>query len=129
VTKRTTIITLVLLVLCFQGLAVTPPLIIPPTTSLTTVEIKPVAIPDSATVACAETIWLDTLTLTNTTSGSLTILIADQQGSPVTIIPTTTIPANSYTVIQLWGTRLEGGFKWTASNTGMNGYFRGKVRR
>ena len=115
---------------CSLIAATSPPaLLIPPTANLTVVEILPMVVPTTAAVAVASTIWLDTVTLANTTAGSLTVTLADRQTSPITVLPAVSIPAYTLVVMQLWGTRMDNGFTWVASWAGVNGYIRGKVRR
>ena len=132
--KRTDVmITLGVLILLLTSLwAAAPPvptLLLPPMNNLSVVEIKPVALPTSAGVAVTATTWLDMVTLTNTTGGALTVTISDRQTSPVVILPTVSIPANTLIVVQFGGTRMDGGFTWVASGSGVNGYFRGRQVR
>lgn len=125
---KRTIVTVTLLVLACVAFGAAPTLITLPN-NLVFVEIKPMAVPTSSTAACDSTIWLDSITFTNTTAGSLTVTVADQQGSPITVLAAVAVPANSFTVAKVWSYRMEGGFKWTASGAGVNGFFNGRVQR
>lgn len=125
---KRTFVTVTLLMFAALAFAVTPTLISLPN-NLVFVEIKPMAVPTSSTSACDSTIWLDSITFSNTTAGDLTVTVVDQQGSPVTALSAVTVAAHSFTVAKLWSYRMEGGFKWTASGAGVNGYFTGKVSR
>lgn len=117
---------ILVLTLALSLQAAAPTLIVPPG-NLYVVEIQATAVPTSTGDAVTQTIWLDTMTLVNTTGAPVNVTIADKQGSPVTILPAVSIPANTLVVINFGGTRMDSGFTWVASGSGVNGYFKGKL--
>ncbi len=85
-----------------------------------------VAVPTSATAVVSTNVRLDRAQFTNTTAGALTITITDQStncgGSPCDLFKTVSIAANTVYQIDFHGVPAPGGFKWSASNTGINGW-------
>ena len=82
------------------------------------------AVPTSVTVVPGGTLGKDIVLfqvlVSNTTGGALTYLLEDNQASPLALIPTISIPANT-TELAVFpeGIRMIGGAKHQASNTGL----------
>lgn len=77
------------------------------------------AVPTSATSVTGSTTCNLEVIVANTNSTAQTILITDGQGSPITIVPTLSIPGNSLVRFQLG--KATTGFKWTAGGSGLTG--------
>lgn len=81
-----------------------------------------VALPTSATAATATTTCLEYATFCNTSaSTAYTVTVSDDQGSPVTVIPTTSIPPASCYNYNFGGETFTSGVKWNASNASVTG--------
>lgn len=64
----------------------------------------------------ASTCWVDMLTLTNKTAGAITVTAADVRGTPLDLLTTVSIAANTTYVISLpGGLKFEGGMTLVAS--------------
>jgi hypothetical protein len=87
------------------------------------VQLKPQAVPTSTTAVTPADAYLQTVTVTNTTSGALTFTLADRQVSPVAVMTAVSIAANTTYVIAFpnlyW---CPGGFTVAASGSGLNFY-------
>ena len=85
------------------------------------VQIKPMAVPTSLTAVATQDAYLKTVTVTNTTSGSLTFTLADRQASPVAVLAAVSIAGNTTYVIVFpspyW---CPSGFTALASGSGLN---------
>ena len=87
------------------------------------VQIKPQAVPTSSTVVTSYDAWLSTITITNTTGSAVTVTVADQQASPVKLLNSVSIAANTTYVVtfpakkEYW---LPGGFTIQAGGSGLN---------
>jgi hypothetical protein len=96
---------------------------------LTCRQVNPQAVPTSLSTVVTTTniltggVYLDTLTVSNTTAGAVTLLVQDQQGTPVAFIPTQSIAANT-TVTWVFpsGVWLPGGFSIQAGGAGLRFY-------
>jgi hypothetical protein len=87
------------------------------------VEIKPQAVPTSTTSVSTSDAWLKTITVTNTTSGSLTFTVADRQASPIAVLSAVSIAGNtSYVIVFPMLYWCPFGFTVVASSNGLN-YF------
>lgn len=80
-----------------------------------------VAAPTSATsiYGATTTCVLDIVVANTNTSSTQSVLITDGQGSPVTIVPTVQIPANSMVAFHFGGLAATTGAKITAGGTGL----------
>lgn len=85
-----------------------------------------VALPTSATAATATATCVNGMTFCNTSSSTAyTVTVTDDQGSPVTVIPGTSIPpASCYNYNFNWE-EFTGGIKWSASNAAVTGSIQG----
>lgn len=63
----------------------------------------------------ASTTCVDSVIITNTGSASLTALLQDAQGTPITFIPTTTIAPNASLMLNLGGMKFTSGIKYQLS--------------
>ena len=83
-------------------------------------------VPTSPTALVSTTVRLDRARFVNTTAGALTITITDQgtncSSSVCDVWKTISIAANTYYEVNFAGVPMVGGFKWSASNTGVNGW-------
>lgn len=77
------------------------------------------AAPTSATNITTTTTCVKRVFIANTNATPQTILVQDNQGSPITAIPTTSIPGNSSALWDLGGVQLTAGIKVTAGGTGV----------
>lgn len=77
------------------------------------------AVPTSATSVTGTTTCDLIVIVSNTNSTAQSILITDGQGSPITIVPTFSIPGNSIVRFELGKSTT--GFKWTAGGAGLTG--------
>ena len=101
-----------------------PVIAVPPGTTctmLTQVSVPLQAVPTATTTLLAATTCVVFLEIANTTSGALTITIADLQGSPVSFLSAFSIPANSQLLQPLYGLPFTSGFTWKASGSGLTG--------
>ena len=78
------------------------------------------AAPTIATNITTTTTCVTRVFIANTNATAQTILIQDNQGSPITAVPTVSIPGNSTAIWDLGGTKLTSGVKVTAGGTGVN---------
>ena len=85
--------------------------------------IYPTAVPTSLTDVVTSDVRVVEITLTNNTSGAITVTVQDKQGSPQAFLSSISVPANSVYVIETPGLRfMPGGVSWQASDTGIVGY-------
>jgi hypothetical protein len=77
------------------------------------------AAPTSATNITTTTTCVLTITVANTNATAQTILVQDNQGSPITLVPTISVPGNSTVTWDFNGVKLTSGIKVTAGGTGM----------
>jgi hypothetical protein len=90
-------------------------------------ENVPVYVPSSTTDVITGDIWLEEITLANTTSGSLTACVDDKQASPRAIVPCVSIAAHQVYVIDFKARWAPGGVSWSASaGSSIVGTVRGK---
>ena len=95
---------------------------IPKTACGTTVLSQPLAaVPTTVGVVASATTCVTIVALNNTTAGTLTVTVSDNQGSPINDILTFSIPAYSQVIQPLGGVQFTSGVKWVASNTGVTG--------
>ncbi len=84
------------------------------------VQIRPQAVPTSATAITGYDAYLKTVTVTNTTGGAITFTLTDRQASPIDAISAVSIAANTTYVITFpnfyW---CAGGFKVSAGGAGL----------
>lgn len=79
-----------------------------------------VAVPTSGTDLTTTDTWINQIVLANTTAGSVTVTIADKQGSPLTLVPTVTLSANTlYITVFPFAIKMVGGINWQASGSGV----------
>lgn len=79
------------------------------------------AVPTSNTTVTGTTSCVVAIYVTNTNATPQTILVTDGQGSPITIVPTVSIPGNSVVPIPLARTKFVSGVKWQAGGAGVTG--------
>lgn len=79
------------------------------------------AVPTSNTAVTGTTTCVSAIMLSNTNASAQTVAITDGQGSPITIVPTLSIPANSLAIIPLYGSVATTGLKWIAGGSGVTG--------
>lgn len=62
--------------------------------------------------------------ITNNTSGDITVLVQDNQGTAITLVPTITVYAHGGVWRSSWrrGRLCPGGISWQASAGGLDGY-------
>jgi hypothetical protein len=80
-----------------------------------------IAVPISSTAVTTTTACLLALTFTNTNSSTQTVTVTDGQGSPITIVGTFVVPANSTVTFPFYGEASTTGFKWVAGGSGVTG--------
>jgi hypothetical protein len=77
------------------------------------------AVPTSLTAVSSVDSWIFQITVNNSTSGSVTFTVQDQQGTPQQLVGET-IPANTVQIISFpSGVKMIGGIKWVAGATGV----------
>jgi hypothetical protein len=79
------------------------------------------AVPTSSTAVFSTTTCVQTLVLNNTTSGTVTVTVTDNQGTPVNDVLTFSIPPYSQLIQPLGGVAFTTGVKWLASGSGVTG--------
>jgi hypothetical protein len=83
-------------------------------------------LPTAATVVTATNTCVQAIGLMNVTSSAQTCTITDGQGSPVTVLSSYQIPANSTARFVFDGVKFLTGIKWSCTNaTSVTGYVRG----
>jgi len=96
--------------------------VVPKTACGTTVASQPLAaVPTSSTAVFASTTCVVAIELTNTSGGSLTVTVSDNQGTPINSLLTFTLPSLSQIIQPLWGIQFTSGLKWVASGSGVTG--------
>lgn len=87
------------------------------------VQSKPIAAPTSTTTVAFSDAYLKTITLVNTSGSAITFTLADRQASPVSVLASVSIAANTTYVVTFpnlyW---CPGGFTVAASASGLNFY-------
>ncbi len=72
-------------------------------------------VPNAATDVIALTSWVFQIVVANVTGGAVTLQILDKAASPLQLVPTVSLAANSSTV---WnfpeGVKMTGGIRWVA---------------
>jgi hypothetical protein len=97
----------------------------PPTSAF---QIKPQAVPTAITAVTLYDAYLQTVTITNTTSGALTFTLADRQGTPVAVLSAISVAANTtYVVVFPSFYWCPNGFTVIASGSGLNYYAAGRL--
>lgn len=80
-----------------------------------------VAVPTSATDLTTTDTWINQIILVNTTAGALTVTINDKQGSPLALVPTVSLAANTlYITVFPFAVKMTSGISWSASGAGIN---------
>ena len=79
------------------------------------------AVPTSSTAVFSTTTCVQTIVLNNTTSGTLTVTVTDNEGTPVNDVLTFSIPPYSQLLQSLGGVAFTSGVKWLASGSGVTG--------
>jgi hypothetical protein len=79
----------------------------------------PLQIPNSVTAVTNIDTWLFGMVINNTTGAAITLTLTNAAGTE--LMSALSFPANSYTTIEHWKNPplFAGGFKWTASATGL----------
>jgi hypothetical protein len=87
------------------------------------------AVPATLTAFSTATSVIYQISVSNTTAGSLTFLVEDNQTSAQALVPTISIPANT-NIIMSWpeGVKMLGGINWQASSTGLTAEIYGMVQ-
>jgi len=91
---------------------------------ISTSSIAPVslqAVPTSLTSLFGSTVYLVSLYLSNTTSSAITVNVTDGQATPVYLLNSFSIPANSALMLPNIWVRMTNGVKWSASASGVTG--------
>ncbi len=71
---------------------------------------------NSATAFISKDCVIFQLVFNNKTGGAVTVTVTDQAGTPLDLLTTVSLPANSLTVVAFpEGQYMPGGFKWSAS--------------
>ena len=90
------------------------------------VQVKPQAVPTGSAVAVTSVdAYLQTVTVSNTTSGALTFSLCDRQASPICLLPAVSIAANALNVVVWAGPAFywcPAGFTVLASGSGLTWY-------
>lgn len=79
------------------------------------------AVPTTSTSLTATTTCVYALMFTNTNSTPQSVTVTDGEATPVTIVPTFSIPANSQVTFPFYGAPATTGLKWSAGGAGVNG--------
>lgn len=78
------------------------------------------AVPTDATDLCAKNAWIFQIVLSNTTTGTLTVTIADKADTPLNLINAYPVDPNLPIVIPFpEGVKMNGGINWVASGAGL----------
>jgi hypothetical protein len=98
-------------------------IVIPKTPCGTTVANQVIAaVPTSATAVFSATTCLMHAFFNNTNSGTQTVTLTDNAGTPLNVIgPAFVIPGLSFATIDFNGVQFSAGVKWTAGGTGVTG--------
>lgn len=79
------------------------------------------SVPSSPTTLTSVDSWIFQIVLANSTSGALTVTIQDKQGTPVCILCSVSLPANTTYIVPFpEGLKFESGITWSASGSGVN---------
>ncbi len=74
-----------------------------------------VVVPNSATDLTTKTSWVEQIVVANTTGTAATLLVKDKQGTPLQLIPTVSVAANSVLVYTFpRPVKMLGGINWQA---------------
>ena len=80
-----------------------------------------VVIPTGLTALTTTDTWVFQIAVANSTAGALTLLVTDTQASPLQLVPTASVPGNSFALFSYpEGVKLIKGMKWQASGTGLH---------
>lgn len=80
------------------------------------------AISTNSTAVTTTDTWVKQIVVANTTGGAVTLLVTDGQGSPVTLVPTVSLAANTlYVTVFPDYVKLTSGVKWQAGSAGLTG--------
>jgi hypothetical protein len=72
-------------------------------------------VPATLTSVVSKDAWIYQIVVANITGSAVTFLVQDKQGTPLAVVPTVSIPANTAIIITFpFATRLIGGFSWQA---------------
>jgi len=94
--------------------------VVPPSTCGTTAyDSGAVSLPNTSTTLTSTATCVTAILFNNTTSSTQTVSVTDNQGTPVAYVSSFQIPGNSSFVFPLYGMKLTGGIKWSATNTGV----------
>lgn len=87
------------------------------------------AVPTSLTPVTSVDSEVSEITVTNTTAGSLTLTVQDQQGTPIKLLNAINVDTNVPIILPYDPPALmSGGIKWIASGAGLTGTIRGRQR-
>jgi hypothetical protein len=91
-------------------------------------QIKPQAVPTTATDLVTTDVYIDTLTLTFDTASSTTCKITDKQGTPIPYVSDKqSFPAGAILILSGNVQRyMPGGITWQCSNAGVMAYLAGR---
>ncbi len=72
-------------------------------------------VPASATDVVAHTAWVYQIVVSNINTAAVTLLVQDKATTPLTLVPTVSLAANSLTIINIpGGIKMTGGIRWIA---------------
>jgi hypothetical protein len=83
------------------------------------------AVPQANTAVTASTTCVQAIMFTNTNASAQTVTVTDNQGSPVTVIATYSIPGNSQVTFPFNFAPFTSGIKWSAGGAGVTGSITG----
>lgn len=95
--------------------------------SATAFDMNPVLLPDSTTSVYTSTVFVDEITLSNSSSSEVVVTIADRQQTPLPLLPGVKIQGNSAVVVSMKSRKFPNGLSWSASQAGVvTGYVSGR---
>jgi hypothetical protein len=95
--------------------------------SATSFDMNPVLLPSTTTNVFTTTVFVDEITLSNSSSSAVTVTVSDRQSSPMPLLPAVSVPANSVVVAALKSRKFPNGLSWSASTPGVVvGYVAGR---
>src|SRR5689334_21655949 len=72
-------------------------------------------VPSTLTAVISKDAWVFQITVSNNTGGAVTFLVQDQQATPLILVPTISVAANTVSIIPFpEGVKMIGGIKWQA---------------
>lgn len=90
-------------------------------------QITPAVVPTEAVDVVATDVYVEEITLSNTSGSAATVTIKDKQGTPRSILEAVSIAANTTYVITFpKGRYMPGGVNWVASAGSVVGYICGR---